>query len=117
VEQWQGRTQRRLLFVFFSIRSGFGEPPHLAAINPWEGWSDFYREVARHGGIPETEFWDICQAAGDSVRLALRTCVEKPRSIRFRFVLGIQEPDLSKITVPAYVMASWTDQGYTHAEP
>ena len=25
-------------------------PPHLAAINPWEGWSDTYREVARHGG-------------------------------------------------------------------
>jgi predicted acyl esterase len=32
-------------------------PPHLAAINPWEGWSDTYREVARHGGIPETYFW------------------------------------------------------------
>src|ERR1035438_4003175 len=32
-------------------------PPHLAAINPWEGWSDTYREVVRHGGIPETYFW------------------------------------------------------------
>src|SRR4029450_3504085 len=32
-------------------------PPHLAAINPWEGWNDTYREVARHGGIPETSFW------------------------------------------------------------
>jgi uncharacterized protein len=32
-------------------------PPHLTAINPWEGWSDTYREVARHGGIPETYFW------------------------------------------------------------
>jgi putative CocE/NonD family hydrolase len=26
-------------------------PPHLAAICPWEGASDFYREFARHGGI------------------------------------------------------------------
>ncbi|TPW30746.1 CocE/NonD family hydrolase [Pararhizobium mangrovi] len=26
-------------------------PPHLAAIVPWEGASDFYREWARHGGI------------------------------------------------------------------
>jgi putative CocE/NonD family hydrolase len=32
-------------------------PPHLAAINPWEGWSDTYREFACHGGIPETWFW------------------------------------------------------------
>ena len=32
-------------------------PAHLAAINPWEGWTDTYREVVRHGGIPETSFW------------------------------------------------------------
>jgi predicted acyl esterase len=29
-------------------------PPHLAAICPWEGASDFYRDVARHGGILHT---------------------------------------------------------------
>jgi predicted acyl esterase len=27
------------------------QPPHLAAICVWEGWSDCYRESARHGGI------------------------------------------------------------------
>lgn len=27
------------------------QPPHLAAICPWEGASDHYRELARHGGI------------------------------------------------------------------
>jgi predicted acyl esterase len=26
-------------------------PPHLAAICPWEGSNDYYREMARHGGI------------------------------------------------------------------
>ena len=31
-------------------------PPHLAAINPFEGFSDWYREFAYHGGIPETSF-------------------------------------------------------------
>ncbi|WP_328609472.1 CocE/NonD family hydrolase [Amycolatopsis sp. NBC_00345] len=30
-------------------------PPHLAAICPWEGASDYYREYTHHGGIP-TEF-------------------------------------------------------------
>ena len=26
-------------------------PPHLAAIVPWEGAVDLYRDVNRHGGI------------------------------------------------------------------
>src|SRR2546428_3878720 len=26
-------------------------PPHLAALCIWEGFSDYYRELARHGGI------------------------------------------------------------------
>ena len=30
------------------------EPPHLMAICPWEGASDFYREMGRHGGILST---------------------------------------------------------------
>jgi predicted acyl esterase len=34
------------------------QPPHLFAICPWEGASDFYRELARHGGI-------LCQFAAD----------------------------------------------------
>jgi predicted acyl esterase len=35
------------------------QPPHLAAIIPWEGASDFYREFTGHGGIPGTflELW------------------------------------------------------------
>lgn len=28
-------------------------PPHLAAITPWEGFTDFYRDVARPGGVRE----------------------------------------------------------------
>jgi uncharacterized protein len=27
------------------------QPPHLAAICPWEGASDYYREFSHHGGI------------------------------------------------------------------
>jgi uncharacterized protein len=30
------------------------QPPHLAAMCVWEGFSDFYRECARHGGILST---------------------------------------------------------------
>jgi uncharacterized protein len=32
------------------------QPPHLAAMIPWEGAADFYRDMSRHGGILNT-FW------------------------------------------------------------
>lgn len=30
------------------------QPPHLAAMIPWEGYSDYYREASYHGGILST---------------------------------------------------------------
>ncbi|MEP7115806.1 MAG: CocE/NonD family hydrolase, partial [Ilumatobacteraceae bacterium] len=35
------------------------QPPHLAAIIPWEGGSDHYRDWSHHGGIPSNTF---CEA-------------------------------------------------------
>ncbi len=40
-------------------QAGALRPPHLAALCIWEGFSDYYRELARHGGILSqfTESW------------------------------------------------------------
>jgi len=35
------------------------QPPHLAAICPWEGAADFYRDMTYHGGIPSLAFWKV----------------------------------------------------------
>ena len=86
-------------------------PPHLAAINPWEGVSDFYRELVFHGGIrcnfaamfPGT----MCRPrkrAEDLVAMAK----EHPL---FDDYWASKNADLSKITVPAFVVASWSDHG------
>jgi predicted acyl esterase len=32
------------------------QPPHLAAINPWEGVSDVYRDLVMRGGMPDIAF-------------------------------------------------------------
>lgn len=40
------------------------QPPHLVAMCPWEGSSDWYREFARHGGI-------LCEFAKDWYRRQL----------------------------------------------
>jgi hypothetical protein len=87
-------------------------PPHLAAINPWEGVSDFYREFATHGGIPETSFGPMWQ---NSVRFST-TRVEdfvemERRHPLFDAYWRSKNAELSKITVPAFVVASWTDHG------
>src|SRR5207237_6979497 len=34
------------------------QPPHLAAMCPWEGAADFYRDMSRHGGIL-SDLWPI----------------------------------------------------------
>lgn len=41
INQWQVASRR---------------PPHLAAICPWEGAADWYRDMTRHGGIMSTFF-------------------------------------------------------------
>ncbi|OAA59757.1 CocE/NonD hydrolase [Niveomyces insectorum RCEF 264] len=35
------------------------QPPHLAAMVPWEGFADSYRDQARHGGILSNDFVDV----------------------------------------------------------
>jgi predicted acyl esterase len=86
-------------------------PPHLAAINPWEGASDFYRELCFHGGIrsnftamfPGT----MCRARTRAEDL-LGMAKEHPF---FDAYWASKNAELEKITVPAFVVASWSDHG------
>jgi predicted acyl esterase len=88
------------------------QPPHLAAINPWEGWTDTYREVATHGGIPDTHFWPALWnrwgASSTSIEDLEAETAEHPLYDDFWRSKAV---DFSKITAPAFVVASWTDQG------
>jgi predicted acyl esterase len=89
------------------------QPPHLAAMNIWEGWSDTYREVARHGGIPDTSFWTtiVANAWGVSthpIEDIVQETVEHPW---FDEYWASKVADFSNIVTPAFIVASWTDQG------
>jgi predicted acyl esterase len=87
-------------------------PPHLAAINPWEGVSDFYREFAFHGGIPETRFGTMWMSGVSFSTTRVEDFVEmEKRHPLFDDYWASKNADLSKITVPAFVVASWTDHG------
>jgi uncharacterized protein len=88
------------------------QPPHLAAMNPWEGVSDLYRDFAFHGGMPETQFHPWWHEGV----LFSKTKVEDTVALRDAHPLWdayweTKRADWSKITVPAYVVASWSDHG------
>lgn len=88
------------------------QPPHLSAMNPWEGFSDLYRDVCFHGGIPENGFvpwWQEGVEFGlNQIEDLPATCAAHPL---FDKHWAGRMVDFSKIEVPTYVVASWTDQG------
>jgi predicted acyl esterase len=87
-------------------------PPHLAAINPWEGWSDTFNEIVRHGGIPETYFWPHIQVRwGVSDRQVEDLWAQTREHLFFDDYWRSKVADLARIDVPAYVVASWSDHG------
>lgn len=87
-------------------------PPALAAINPWEGFSDWYREFAYHGGIPETNF---VPRASDNIRFSLGQTEDTWANVQAHPLMDdfwrSKALDLEGIVQPAYVVASWSDQG------
>ncbi|TQM43852.1 CocE/NonD family hydrolase [Pseudonocardia cypriaca] len=88
-------------------------PPHLAAINPWEGWSDCYREYFFHGGIPETKFvtftqWSCRCGPG---RVEDLPAMHAAHPLLDDYNRSKSVPDLSVIDVPAYCVTDWGDHG------
>ncbi len=88
------------------------DPPHLGAINPSEGWNDTYREVARHGGIPETSFWPyIWGRWGASTTEVEDLEAETAAHPWFDEFWASKTVDLEAVRVPAFVVAGWADHG------
>lgn len=86
-------------------------PPHLAAIAPWEGLSDCYREVATRGGIPQPIFLEtlsdsLPSTAEGGIEDVIREMAEHPTQDAF---WADKEAQLENIDVPAYVVASYTN--------
>lgn len=88
-------------------------PPSLAAINPWEGFTDAYREYLFHGGIAETKFNHFTQWSCRCSYGRVENLVELHRRhlLLDDFNASKSVRDLSVIDVPAYVVAGWGDQG------
>jgi predicted acyl esterase len=88
------------------------KPGPLAALNPWEGFSDWYREFAYHGGILETGF---LPRASDNIQWSLGQTENTWENVRAHPLIDefwhSKALDREAIDLPAYVVASWSDQG------
>lgn len=92
-------------------RAAATRPPSLAAICPWEGFSDLYRDLARPGGIQENGFFKLW-AQGVKRMAHTPLGLRKQQVERENFDEWWQScvPDLAAINVPALICASFSDQ-------
>lgn len=88
-------------------------PPHLAAIAPWEGLSDVLRDSSVRGGIPLLTFQELIieSFAGENLveDMVKMSAVEADDTAYWRD----KAARLERITVPAYVVASYDNMAHT----
>ncbi|MBG9209090.1 CocE/NonD family hydrolase [Mammaliicoccus sciuri] len=89
-------------------------PSHLKAMIPWEGLNDMYREIAFHGGIPDTGFYRFWYegivARWPESEIEDLKKEQKLHRMFDEYWKG-KQADLSAIKVPMFVCASWSTQG------
>ena len=101
---------------YLTIAQWFGadqKPPHLAAIAPWEGQSDAYREVILRGGIVDNAFPRQAISVMHS-----NGCVDDMATMAEEYPLmnsywENKRAKLRDITIPAYIVASYTTPIHT----
>jgi hypothetical protein len=90
------------------------QPPHLAAINPWEGVSDVYRDLVMRGGMPDTGF--VRQLQDNSFWGKGQKEDILAEAERYPLMNELWEnkiPRFERIAVPAYVVASYSNTLHT----
>ena len=88
-------------------------PAHLAAINPWEGVSDVYRDLVLRGGMPDLGFADMLAHKFAGKHRREDVLAEAERYPLMNSLWADKIPRLDRITVPAYVVASYSHTLHT----
>lgn len=85
-------------------------PPHLAAIAPFEGLTDAYRDQHRRGGIASSDMPSLLPLIVPSLGMMEDAGYMAIANPVWNEYWEDKKADLSKITVPAYVVASYTSK-------
>ena len=99
-------------FAMSAWRVAALRPPHLAAIVPWEGAVDLYRDANRHGGIYSSGFmrawgghtrrYQTDGGAADPAPLPPETMTD---------LFARNQPDVADIQVPLLSAGNWSGAG------
>ena len=90
------------------------QPKHLAAINPWEGVSDVYRDLVMRGGMPDTGFAGMLQHGSFFGKNQKEDVLSEAGHYPLVNELWTNKiPDFDRITVPAFVVASYSNTLHT----
>lgn len=88
-------------------------PPHLAAIAPWEGMTDLYRDSMMRGGVPRMGFPEfLSDKVFGNGKVEDVAAMAKLRPL-FDDYWADKVPQIERIEIPAYVVASYTNQLHT----
>lgn len=90
-------------------RAAEARPPSLAAICPWEGFTDAYADLMRPGGIREMGFLRLWSRGVRSDRLDEDAMAEQARRPLRDGWWASLVPDLARIEVPMLVCGSFSD--------
>ncbi|MBD5551127.1 MAG: CocE/NonD family hydrolase [Lachnospiraceae bacterium] len=90
------------------------KPPHLKAIAPWEGQTDAYRETILQGGIANVAFprQAVSVMHGNNYVDDMPSMAEKYPLMNDYW--EDKRAVLKDITIPAYIVASYTNPIHTH---
>ncbi len=89
------------------------QPPHLAAINPWEGLSDAYRDYAMRGGVPDLGFPIRLQFNNTGKNRREDVVAQAHRDPLINALWEDKIARFDKITVPAFIVASYSNTLHT----
>jgi uncharacterized protein len=100
-------------FAMNAWRVAAAQPPHLAAIVPWEGAVDTYRDAARHGGIYSNGFnrrWASHVREHETAGAVRPAAPEPPAGAtppELFTPAAYHVPDLARIQVPLLSAGNW----------
>lgn len=89
-------------------------PPHLAAIAPWEGFTDFYRQTNLNGGIPNFGFQKRVDSEKEGFTWYENTAAMAEKYPCMNGYWEDKRTKLENITVPAYIVASYVSKFHTY---
>ena len=90
--------------------AGVTRPPHLAALMPYDGMSDLYREIVVHGGVPNygfVSFWNAqVRASPNRAESWMKAMEVHPFFDKY---WQSKAPPVENIDIPTYVISCWSD--------